>query len=90
MLATSTNQYQPIDAEQIIEDLFADTSLDPSWFDMDPAVFYSMGDNSCGFIPKAPSIIDEVDRNDVMQSVETNTLSPISQMGSYSDTYVNA
>ena len=36
---------------------------------MDPDVFYSTGQNSCGFIPEAQSIIDEVDR-DLIESIE--------------------
>lgn len=54
----------------MLDDIFNDPSFDPEWFNLDPDSFYSTGLNSCGFIPEAQNIIDEVDRTDLQQSIE--------------------
>lgn len=41
-------------------DQWFDSSFDPELFDIDPSAFYSRNNNSCGFIPNAPNIVDEV------------------------------
>ena len=61
------------DCDPLIDDIFSDPNFDPEWFNLDPDSFYSTGLNSCGFIPDAPNIIDEVDRNDLVQSIETGS-----------------
>lgn len=67
-----------------LDDFFDDPSFDPSWFNLEPDVFYGSMGNSCGFIPDM-HIIDEVDRDNVMQSTETNAGTPMSGMRSYSN-----
>jgi hypothetical protein len=49
-----------------------DTSqFDPAWFDLQPDSFYGKNNNSCGFIPDLPSIVDEVDKSMPRATAET-------------------
>ncbi|GAB7362119.1 hypothetical protein MBLNU230_g2146t2 [Neophaeotheca triangularis] len=56
-------------------DQWFDDSFDPELFDIDPSAFYSRNNNSCGFIPNAPNIVDEVDKSD-MQRDSMGDMSP--------------
>lgn len=60
----------------MLDDIFNDPSFDPTWFDLDPDSFYSTGLNSCGFLPEVQSIVDEVDRESLMQSIEAEASAP--------------
>ncbi|KAK5166251.1 uncharacterized protein LTR77_008512 [Saxophila tyrrhenica] len=66
------------------DNLFDDPAIDPAWFNIEPDVFFGPLGHSCGFIPGAPNIVDEVDKNDVVQSTETSTATPMS-FGGLSD-----
>ena len=41
---------------------FDTSQFDPAWFDLEPDSFYGKNNNSCGFIPNLPNIVDEVDK----------------------------
>jgi len=64
--------------------MFDDPAMDPAWFDIEPDVFFGPLGHSCGFIPGAPNIVDDVDKTDVKQSTETSTETPMS-FGGISD-----
>jgi hypothetical protein len=69
-----------------IDDFFSDPAMDPAWFNIEPDVFFGPLGHSCGFIPGAPNIVDEVDKNGVLPSTESNpdTATPMS-FGTVSD-----
>lgn len=67
--------------------LFDDPNIDPAWFNIEPDVFFGELGHSCGFIPSAPNIVDEVDKSEAMQSIETSTATPMS-LGTGSEMYV--
>ena len=60
-----------VEDNDAIFDIFNDPAFDPAWFDIDPAI-YDDAAISCGFLPDVPSIVDEVDRDDVIRSIETD------------------
>lgn len=72
----NVNAAQPnvstFDPDQALYDILNDPSLDPAWFDLDPTEYYSAAGNSCGFLTDVPNIVDEVDRDGFMQSIEQN------------------
>ena len=79
---------QPIGSDEAFYDIFNDPEFDPAWFDLEPSDFYGDSAASCGFIPSVPNIVDEVDRGDILQSIEPDTAtSPASGLGFYSDKY---
>ncbi|KAK5695561.1 hypothetical protein LTR17_024578 [Elasticomyces elasticus] len=59
---------------------FVDGPFDPEYFDLEPDVFYSAQNNSCGFIPNS-NIIDEVDRKDFKMISDTTISTPMSMSG---------
>ncbi|KAK5732593.1 hypothetical protein LTR17_010408 [Elasticomyces elasticus] len=61
---------------------FVDGPFDPEYFDLEPDVFYSAQNNSCGFIPNS-NIIDEVDRKDFKMVSDTTISTPMSMTVAY-------
>ncbi|KAK4539815.1 hypothetical protein LTR36_010349 [Oleoguttula mirabilis] len=72
---------QGMEEDTTLDALLNDTTYDPAWFDLDPDIFYSNNNNSCGFIPNA-HIVDEVDRNDMRHTTEASAGTPMSGIGS--------
>ena len=70
----------------LVDDILNDPSFDPEWFDIDPLVFYGSGGNSCGFLPNIPNIVDEVDRDGLIQTPDVVSDTPHSRSTSYRDT----
>ncbi len=64
---------QPTDMNKAIDDILNDPSFDPAWFNLDPTDYYSSVGNSCGFLSDIPNIIDEVDRDHILESIERTT-----------------
>lgn len=61
----------PAPSEMDIDSMLNDTSqFDPAWFDLEPDSFYGKNNNSCGFIPNLPNIVDEVDKTLPRPTVE--------------------
>lgn len=75
----------PPDSDAILQDILSDPSFNPDWFNIDPSDYYGANNNSCGFIPNIPNIIDEVDRSDIMQTTEMMEGTPMSGLASLSD-----
>ena len=65
-------------ASDPLAELFNDPAIDPAWFNIEPDVFFGELGHSCGFIPSAPNIVDDVDKSQVIQSTETDTTTPMS------------
>ena len=63
--------------DAFLDNVWNDSSYDPAWFDIEPELYYGNNNNSCGFIPNA-HIIDEVDRQDMMQLTEPTAATPMS------------
>lgn len=60
----------PMDIDSMLNDVLDTSQFDPAWFDLEPDSFYGKNNNSCGFIPNLPNIVDEVDKNDFRPSIE--------------------
>jgi len=61
----------------LLDNIWNDTNYDPAWFNIEPELYYGNNNNSCGFIPNA-HIVDEVDRQDMMQLTEPTAATPLS------------
>ena len=59
-----TEDTSHLESDPFFDNFLDDPSVDPSWFDLDPEIYYGISGNSCGFLPDAPSIVDEVDSHD--------------------------
>nr|POE90363.1 hypothetical protein CFP56_71088 [Quercus suber] len=64
-----------------------ETTFDPEWFDLEPDTFYSMGGNSCGFLPNLPNIVDEVDRKSHGTIESTDDIEQLSGISSLPERY---
>ncbi|KAK6439722.1 hypothetical protein LTR95_004076 [Oleoguttula sp. CCFEE 5521] len=75
---TALNQLPPIpsdmDIDNILNEVLDPLQFDPDWFNLEPDSFYGKNNNSCGFIPNLPEIVDEVDKFDAMTSIEKSDL----------------
>lgn len=58
-----------MDIDSMLNDLDP-SQFDPAWFDLEPDSFYGKNNNSCGFIPNLPNIVDEVDKTLPRPTVE--------------------
>ena len=81
LLPTSSYAIPTVEADDLIDNLWAEPVIDPDWFNIEPDEFYSNGNNSCGFIPNLPSIVDEVDKKDLNSRIDT-TATPMSGFSS--------
>jgi len=52
-----------MDIDSMLNDVIDTSQFDPAWFDLEPDSFYGKNNNSCGFIPDLPNIVDEVDKS---------------------------
>lgn len=59
-----------IDIDNMLNEDLDPTKFDPAWFNLEPDSFYGKNNNSCGFIPNLPDIVDEVDRLDARPTTE--------------------
>ena len=72
--------------DTMLDDIpFDESAFDPSWFNLDPDIYYDNQNNCCGFIPNA-NIVDEVDRNDFNHLSDTTTGTPFSNLMSFTGT----
>lgn len=63
---TQWNAIPPVSSGMNIGSMLNDVlEYDPQWFDLEPASFYGKNNNSCGFIPNLPRIVDEVDKQEM-------------------------
>jgi len=72
--STALNQIPPLptdmDIDSMLNELPDTSQFDPDWFNLEPASFYGKNNNSCGFIPNLPNIVDEVDKGNVRSTIE--------------------
>lgn len=54
----------------MMSDVLDPSQYDPAWFDLEPDSFYGKNNNSCGFIPDLPNIVDEVDKSAPHPTIE--------------------
>ena len=52
-----------MDIDSMLNEVIDTSQFDPAWFDLEPDSFYGKNNNSCGFIPDLPNIVDEVDKS---------------------------
>ena len=71
--------------DSMLEDVWDGTSFDPAWFNLQPEEFYGNNNNSCGFIPNPPDIVDEVDKENAVQSTEPSATPMSTGIASYTD-----
>jgi hypothetical protein len=59
-----------MDIDSMLNDVIDTSQFDPAWFDLEPDSFYGKNNNSCGFIPDLPNIVDEVDKSIPRPTIE--------------------
>jgi hypothetical protein len=59
-----------MDIDSMLNEVIDTSQFDPAWFDLEPDSFYGKNNNSCGFIPNLPNIVDEVDKTLPRPTVE--------------------